>query len=109
MNQLANNNNYDLRKRVHSLVIPACLVWYSPRRAQAGIQRARETTGFPSAGEWRIIKIMKKSYVYILTNKRNGTLYVGVTSDLIKRVYQHKNDLVAGFSEKYRTHMLVYF
>ncbi|KKQ93072.1 MAG: Endo/excinuclease amino terminal domain protein [candidate division CPR2 bacterium GW2011_GWC1_39_9] len=52
---------------------------------------------------------MKKSYVYILTNKRNGTLYVGVTSDLIKRVYQHKNDLVAGFSEKYRTHMLVYF
>ncbi|PIP30600.1 endonuclease [bacterium (Candidatus Howlettbacteria) CG23_combo_of_CG06-09_8_20_14_all_37_9] len=52
---------------------------------------------------------MKKGCVYILANKRNGTLYTGVTSDLIGRVYQHKNDLVEGFSKKYQTHMLVYF
>ena len=52
---------------------------------------------------------MKKSYVYIMASKRNGTLYVGVTSDLMKRVYQHKYDLVEGFSKKYQTHILVYF
>ena len=52
---------------------------------------------------------MKNSYVYILTNKRNGTLYTGVTSDLVKRIYQHKNDLAEGFTKKYQTHLLVYF
>jgi len=52
---------------------------------------------------------MKQPAVYSLTNKRNGTLYVGVTSDLIQRVYQHKNNLVDGFSKKYQTHKLVYF
>ena len=49
------------------------------------------------------------SFVYILANKRNGTLYTGVTSDLIKRVYQHKSDLVEGFSKKYGVHNLVYY
>jgi putative endonuclease len=48
-------------------------------------------------------------YVYILASKRNGTLYIGVTNDLIKRIYEHKNDLVDGFTKKYRVHMLVYF
>ncbi len=48
-------------------------------------------------------------YVYILTNKQNGTLYIGVTSDLIQRVYQHKNDLTDGFSKKYSAHILVYY
>ncbi|MEZ5471320.1 MAG: GIY-YIG nuclease family protein [Marinicella sp.] len=52
---------------------------------------------------------MKQPAVYILSNKRNGTLYVGVTSDLIHRVYQHKNNMVEGFSKKYQTHVLVYF
>ena len=52
---------------------------------------------------------MKKSFVYILANKRNGTLYIGVTSDLIKRIWQHKNKVVDGFSEKYETSMLVYY
>jgi putative endonuclease len=49
------------------------------------------------------------SFVYILTNKKNGTLYTGVTSDLIKRVYQHKSNLVEGFTKKYGTHLLVYY
>jgi len=52
---------------------------------------------------------MKSYYIYILANKRNGTIYTGVTSDLIKRIYEHKNDLVEGFTKKYKVHELVYF
>ncbi|MFA5991268.1 MAG: GIY-YIG nuclease family protein [Candidatus Doudnabacteria bacterium] len=48
-------------------------------------------------------------YIYILASKRNGTLYVGVTNDIIKRVWQHKNDLADGFTKKYEVHKLVYF
>lgn len=48
-------------------------------------------------------------YVYILASKYNGTLYVGVTSDLVKRVYQHKHKYVSGFSEKYDITRLIYF
>ena len=48
-------------------------------------------------------------YVYILASKRNGTLYVGVTGDLIKRVYEHKRDVRAGFTKRYKVHKLVYF
>ena len=51
----------------------------------------------------------KYYYTYILANKRNGTLYVGVTSDLIKRVYQHRQNLVDGFTSKYQVHRLVYY
>lgn len=47
--------------------------------------------------------------VYILASGYNGTLYIGVTSNLIQRVWQHKNDLVEGFTEKYGVHMLVYY
>ena len=51
----------------------------------------------------------KQPAVYILANKRNGTLYIGVTSDLPKRAWEHKNDLVEGFSGKYKIHRLVYY
>jgi putative endonuclease len=51
----------------------------------------------------------KQYYVYILASHRNGTLYTGVTNDLIKRVWQHKNDLLKGFTKKYQVHNLVYF
>ena len=51
----------------------------------------------------------KQPCVYILASQRNGTLYVGVTSDLIKRVYQHRNDLVEGFSKRYAVHDLVWY
>ena len=47
--------------------------------------------------------------VYILASKRNGTLYIGVTSDLMGRVWEHKNDLVEGFTKKYGVHQLMYF
>lgn len=48
-------------------------------------------------------------YVYILASQRRGTLYIGVTTNLTKRVYEHKNSLVDGFTKKYRVHRLVYF
>ncbi|GAB6182738.1 GIY-YIG nuclease family protein [Thermodesulfovibrio hydrogeniphilus] len=51
----------------------------------------------------------KKGYVYILTNKTNRVLYTGVTSDLVKRVYEHKNKLVDGFTKKYNVTKLVYY
>jgi putative endonuclease len=52
---------------------------------------------------------MKQPCVYILASQRNGTLYTGVTSELIKRVWEHKNDLIEGFTNKYGVHRLVYF
>ncbi|MBI2798115.1 GIY-YIG nuclease family protein [Candidatus Saccharibacteria bacterium] len=52
---------------------------------------------------------MKVGYVYILASDRNGTLYIGVTSNLAKRVYEHKNHLVAGFTKKYNVTKLVWF
>lgn len=51
---------------------------------------------------------MKRYFVYILASKRNGTLYIGVTSDLIRRVYEHRNKLLPGFTTKYNVGMLVY-
>ncbi|MFH1025285.1 MAG: GIY-YIG nuclease family protein [Nitrospirota bacterium] len=51
----------------------------------------------------------KQYYIYMMASKRNGMLYIGVTSELIKRVYEHKNDLVEGFTSKYHIHNLVYF
>jgi putative endonuclease len=51
----------------------------------------------------------KNYFVYILTNERNGTLYIGVTNNLEKRLYEHKNKLVKGFTEKYSLDKLVYY
>jgi len=51
----------------------------------------------------------KQPYVYILASRRNGTLYVGVTSDLIKRVFQHRDNLAAGFTKRYGIHDLVWY
>jgi len=56
-----------------------------------------------------IIIPVKNYYVYILASKKNGTLYVGVTSNLIKRVYEHKENLADGFTKKYNVHSLVYY
>jgi putative endonuclease len=51
----------------------------------------------------------RSSFVYILANKPNGTLYIGVTSDLVKRVWEHKNNLADGFTRKYEVHSLVWY
>ncbi|MBI5601837.1 MAG: GIY-YIG nuclease family protein [Deltaproteobacteria bacterium] len=51
----------------------------------------------------------KQPAVYIMASKRNGTLYIGVTSDLVKRVWEHKNDMVEGFTKRYQVHLLVWY
>jgi putative endonuclease len=52
---------------------------------------------------------MKNFCVYILSSRRNGTIYTGVTSDLPKRIYEHKKGLVEGFTKKYNIHNLVWY
>ena len=52
---------------------------------------------------------MKEYYVYIMASKRNGTLYVGITSDLVQRVWQHKHGKNKGFTSKYKVNQLVYY
>ena len=54
-------------------------------------------------------RVDKKGYVYFMTNKSNEVLYIGVTSDLQKRIYEHKNHTFDGFSDKYNCEKLVYF
>ena len=51
----------------------------------------------------------KQPAVYILASKRNGTLYIGVTSDLVKRIWEHKNNTVEGFTKRYSVHQLVWY
>ena len=52
---------------------------------------------------------MKDSYIYIMASQKNGTLYTGVTTDLKRRVFEHKNNLTHGFTAKYSIHELVFF
>ena len=52
---------------------------------------------------------MKMYFVYIMANQKNGTLYIGVTGDLLKRVYEHKHNMVKGFTKQYSLHRLVYY
>ena len=71
----------------------------------------------PPAAEWSrndtkenvFIEVEKQYYVYIMTNHKNTVLYTGVTNDLQRRVYEHKNKLVEGFTERYNVMRLVYF
>ncbi len=52
---------------------------------------------------------MNEYYAYILANKRNGTLYIGVTNDIVRRVYEHRTSEIDGFTKKYGVHRLVYY
>ena len=52
---------------------------------------------------------MEQSYVYILTNRKQGVLYIGVTSDLVKRIWQHREGLAEGFTKRYNLKTLVWF
>src|SRR3989304_8869531 len=67
----------------------------------AGIQTC------PQLGGERLM--FHKYFVYILTSKLNGTLYIGVTNNLERRMYEHKNNIVKGFTSKYNVHQLVYY
>lgn len=53
--------------------------------------------------------MVKQPVVYIPANHKNGTLYIGVTSDLVKRIWLHKAGVVGGFTQSYKVHMLVYY
>jgi len=55
------------------------------------------------------IHVMRQYYVYILASRRNGTLYIGVSNDLVRRIREHKEGLVEGFTKKYNVHRLVHF
>lgn len=63
----------------------------------------------PVSSQWSVIAMEKQPCVYILTNKRNGTLYIGVTSDLPRRVWEHKIKAVKGFTSKYGIDKLVWY
>ena len=52
---------------------------------------------------------MKNMYVYIVTNRKYGVLYTGVTNNLLRRVYEHKNKIIKGFTSKYNAYLLVYY
>ncbi len=52
---------------------------------------------------------MKQYYVYIMASKRNGTLYIGVTNDIIRQAYEHKQGIIEGFTQKYKVNRLVYY
>jgi putative endonuclease len=52
---------------------------------------------------------MKAGYVYMMANRKNGTIYIGVTSDLVKRVWEHRNGLVRGFTKRYGCKVLVWY
>lgn len=52
---------------------------------------------------------LQESYVYILASQRNGTLYIGMTSDLVKRLWEHKSKVIPGFTDKYDVILLVYY
>jgi len=53
--------------------------------------------------------VKKQPAVYMLASRRNGTLYTGVTSDLVKRIWEHKNNMVEGFTQRYGVHLLVWY
>jgi putative endonuclease len=55
------------------------------------------------------MRVLRHYYVYIMTNRPNGTLYVGVTGDLVRRVLQHRSDMHDGFTKRYQLHRLVYY
>jgi len=67
------------------------------------------SSSFRRTPESRDVSMNKQPAVYILASKRNGTLYIGVTSDLLKRIWEHRNDMVEGFTRRYGVHRLVWY
>jgi putative endonuclease len=81
-----NNDCYSIRPE------DGIISWYCVIPAKAGIQKA-----------------MRNYYVYILASQRNGTLYIGVTNDLVRRIHEHKNNEIEGFTKKYNIKQLVHY
>ena len=81
------------------------MIWASPRRKPG----SRTFSVVPANDAVQKVVMERNPCVYIMASERNGTLYVGVTSDLVKRVWEHKNDAIEGFTKKYGVHKLVWF
>ena len=81
----------------------------SRKARHPGLTVTLACTVIPAKAGIQELLLMKQPCVYILANRRNGTLYIGVTSNLIQRVWQHKNDLIDGYSRRYSTHTLVWY
>ena len=88
---------------------PAARPLYRAIMSRTGSTDTRRRHVIPRLDRGIQYNMSKTYYTYILASKRNGTLYAGVTSDLIKRVFQHRTDQVGGFTRKYKVHWLVYF
>jgi putative endonuclease len=73
------------------------------------LRRNGELGNYRGNGNNGMVKNMENYYVYLLASKKNGTIYCGATHDLLGRVWQHKNDLVDGFTKTYGVHTLVYY
>ena len=80
------------------------------RHCEEGAARRGNLWGVAQCSKWRKgLRMFKQPAVYIMANKKNGTLYTGVTSDLIKRVYEHKQGITKGFAHKYNCKKLMYY
>jgi len=78
----------------------------SPRQRGSS---SRQLSSPRQRGSRKVCMLERRYYVYILASQKNGTLYIGLTNNLVKRIYQHKNNLIAGFTKKYNVHQLVYY
>ena len=93
------------------VIVPAirCLVSYEGLPSLLWALSLARHSGESRNPEKKEMHVDKQPAVYILASKRNGTLYTGVTSNLVKRVWEHKNDLVGGFTNRYNVHRLVWY
>jgi putative endonuclease len=86
------------------------LGWIFASRAQRPARLARvDRRGLPFPAADGTGDVMRVGWVYIMTNRPDGTLYIGVTSDLLRRVWEHRNDVLEGFTKRYGLKRLVYF
>ena len=99
-------------RTINVVFFPACPVSHVVRYTGPALVAPTKThaTVIPAkAGIQENTLNKKQPAVYILASRRNGTLYTGVTTSLVKRVWEHRNDIIEGFTKKYRVHLLVYY